>query len=152
MKFSIKTFSSFFLFALLFSAACKKQTVVADVITYELTLKATKSLNGTSAFTEIKYTDGSKSTQTITNSGSDFSTKFVIPDGFPISFSVKGTASGGTPTALPTPTISYKVEKVTNGTTRESICDEFEASIKGANNAYTFDKLFTKTFSPTGCK
>lgn len=152
MKASIKIILSSSLFALLFFVACKKTETTPDVITYELTLQATKSLNGSSTFTEIKYTDGNKATQTITNSATDFSTKFVITDGFLINFSVKGTASGGTATALPTPTISYKVEKITNGTARESLCNEFEASIKGSNNAYTFEKVFTKTFSPAGCK
>ena len=150
MKASIRIILSLSILAVLLFAACKKDS--PDVITYELTLKATKSSNGSSTFTEIKYMDASKTTQTITNLSTDFSTTFVITDGFPISFSVKGTASGGTTTALPTPTISYTLEKVTNGTTRESLCNEFEASIKGSNNAYTFEKNFTKVFSSGACK
>ena len=148
MKICIKTVLSLCLLAVLFFTACKKD----DVVTYELTLKATKSSNGSSNFSEIKYMDENKSVQTITNSTTDFSTKFIISEGFPISFSVKGSASGGSTTNLPTPTISYLVEKVTNGTTRESLCNELEASIKGANGSYSFEKVFTKTFISGGCK
>jgi hypothetical protein len=152
MKASIKTLLSSSSLFLLFFTACKKEITTPAVITYELTLQATKSTNGSNTFTEIKYTDGNKVTQTITNLSTDFSTKFLIFDGFPISFSVKGTASGGTATTLPTPTISYKVEKVTDGTTRESLCNEFSATISGSNGAYTFEKVFTKAFSAGGCK
>ena len=137
-------------FSLLFCLGCKKE--VADVITYELTLTATKSTNGTTNFTEIKYTDGNKAVQTITNSTSDFNTKFVIATSFPISFSVKGTATGGSASALPTPTISYKVEKITNGTTREAMCNEFAASISGSGTSYTFSQVYGKVFSGTDCK
>jgi hypothetical protein len=141
---------SFSVVSLLFMISCKKE--VADVVTYELTLSATKSTNGAATFTEIKYTDGNKAVQTITNSTSDFNTKFVITTSFPISFSVKGTATGGSPTALPTPNISYKVEKVTNGTTREAMCSEFAASISGSGTNYTFEKVYSKVFSGTDCK
>ena len=148
MKMPIKAILSFIILSFTIFSACKKD----DVDTYELTLKATKSSNGSSTFTEIKYMDGNKAVQTVTNSSTDFSTKFVIADGFAINFSVKGSASGGTATTLPTPTISYLVEKVTNGTTRESLCNELEASIKGANGSYSFEKVFTKTFISGGCK
>ena len=141
---------SFSLLSLLFFTDCKKDE--ADVITYELTLSATKSTNGATMFTEIKYTDGSKAVQTITNSTSDFNTSFVITPSSLISFSVKGTATGGTTTALPTPIISYKVEKVTNGKTRETLCNDFSASLSGSNNNYTFQQVYSKVFSGTDCK
>ena len=152
MKKSIKVVFAMGLLSATIFAACKKEQPVPDVITYELTLQATKSVNGSTTFTEIKYMDGNKTTQTLTNSSTDFSTKFAVRDSFPISFSVKGTASGGSATTLPTPTISYKVEKITNGTTRDVVCNEFEASIKGTSSGYTFEKVFTKVVSPTGCK
>ena len=152
MKISFKSFVlSLSLLSLVLFTDCKKEAA-ADVITYELTLSATKSSNGSTNFTEIKYTDGNKAVQTITNSTSDFNTKFVITTAFPISFSVKGTATGGSASALPTPTISYKVEKVTNGTTREAMCSEFAASISGSGTNYSFEKIYIKTFSGLDCK
>lgn len=148
MKMSIKRLLPFTILSLLFFTNCKKE----DVVTYELTLNATKSQNGSTTFTEIKYMDGNKAAQTITNLATDFSTKFVITESSLISFSVKGTASGGTPTALPTPIVSYKVEKVTNGTKREDMCNELESSIKGSGGTYTFEKVFSKVFSGADCK
>ena len=148
MKMSLKFLLPVTCLSLLFFTDCKKD----DVATYELTLSATKSTNGSTTFTEIKYMDGNKATQTITNSTSDFNTKFVITTSALINFSVKGTATGGSVSTIPTPTISYKVEKVTNGTTRETVCNEFAASISGSGTNYTFEKTFSKVFSGSDCK
>ncbi|MBL7817039.1 MAG: hypothetical protein JNL70_18590 [Saprospiraceae bacterium] len=140
---TILTLSSLFLLS-----DCKKDE---DVITYELTLTATKSANGSTNFAEIKYADGSKVVQTITNSTTNFSTTFAITANSVISFSVKGTASGGSTAALPTPLIGYKVEKITNGTVREAVCNEFAASLNGSNGSYSFEKAFTKSFDGSTC-
>lgn len=148
-----KTLISGLFLGLLLVSSCKKEDTVKDVITYELTLSAAKASTGSTVFTEIKYSDANNNIQTLTNVTNDFSVNFAITSGKVINFSVKGTATSAAGSTIPpSPVISYKVEKVTNGTLREVICNASGASVSGTNGNYTFERAYTKTFNGTDCQ
>lgn len=141
-----KQFTLLGLFLLLITASCKEDK---EKITYELTLSASQPISGRIVFSEIKYNDG-KMTQTLTNQTDDFSTKLMITPGFSIDFSAKGTITNRPVVLLPF--ITYRVDRITDGYLRYTVCEGQSVTTSGSGTTVTFDAAFKRTFSTMGCQ
>jgi hypothetical protein len=131
-------------------ASCsKEETKKADVITYQLTMKAAVASTGNTVFTSIQYKKADGSLTTLTNTTTTFSETFVITKNFNIFFAVSGVNDG---TSTPDVSVYYEVMKFVNGVSNLQMCYGKSLVRTGTVGSWKFDSSHHVTFTEAACQ
>lgn len=118
----------------------------AEVITYELTLRATTANQGVTTYNEIKYKNAQGELVTLTDVTTSFNESFIITDGFNIFIDVVGVNDGPN---SPDISIGYEVKKITNGDQGVIVCGNFGSGTFGSSGAWNINRSRDVIFNVT---